>query len=468
MNGKCELGMIGLGVMGRNLLLNMADHHYRVAGYDRDAGKVALLGGYGPNIQTFDNVGDFIVALREPRVVMILVPAGPPVDSVIHDLLPHLTPGDCIVDGGNSFFKDTDLRQRTLAERDIHFLGVGVSGGEEGARHGPSMMPGGPRQAWERVRPIFEAVAAQVDGKPCVNYMGQGSAGHFVKMVHNGIEYGIMRLIADAYDLMKRGMNLNDGELSAVFDQWNGTNLRGFLVEITARIFRKADEKTGKLLVDGILDVARQKGTGMWTSQTAMELHTPVPNIDIAVAMRDLSTLKTERVTASALLSSPATRFDGDKEALLMQLHHALYAGMLITFAQGMALLHVASRSYGYDLNLESVARIWRGGCIIRSALLDLIAAAFRARPDLPNLLLDPAIATELFTWEADFRSVVCVAASQGIPVPGLMSALGYYDSYRSAWLPANLIEAQRDFFGAHGYERIDEKGTFHTEWTND
>ncbi len=466
MNEKCELGMVGLGVMGRNLLLNMADHHYRVAGYDRDAGKVALLGGYGPNIQTFDNVGGFVAALREPRVVMMLVPAGPPVDSVIHDLLPHLTEGDCIIDGGNSFFKDTDLRQRTLAERGIHFLGVGVSGGEEGARHGPSMMPGGPRQAWERVRPVFEAIAAQVDGEPCVSYMGQGSAGHFVKMVHNGIEYGIMRLIADAYDLMKRGMNLNDDELSAVFDQWNGTNLRGFLVGITAHIFRKMDEKTGKRLVDVILDVARQKGTGMWTSQTAMELHVPVPTIDIAVSMRDLSTLKTERVTASNLLGGSATMQVGDKEALLTQMPRALYAGMLITFAQGMALLHVASRSCGYDLNLESVARIWRGGCIIRSALLDPISVAFHAQPDLPNLLLDPAIATELSTRETDLRAVVCAAVAHGIPVPGLMSALGYYDSYRSAWLPANLIEAQRDFFGAHGYERIDEKGTFHTEWT--
>ena len=466
MNEKCELGMIGLGVMGRNLLLNMADHHYRVAGYDSDAGKVALLGGAGPNIQTFGNVGDFIAALREPRVVMMLVPAGPPVDSVIHDLLPHLAPGDCIVDGGNSFFKDTDLRQRTLAEQDIHFLGVGVSGGEEGARHGPSMMPGGLRQAWERVRPVFEAVAAQVDGEPCVSYIGQGSAGHFVKMVHNGIEYGIMRLIADAYDLMKRGMGLNNDELSAVFDQWNGTNLRGFLVEITARIFQKTDAKTDKRLVDGILDVARQKGTGMWTSQTAMELHVPVPTIDIAVSMRDLSTLKTERVAASKLWGSSATMQVGDKKALLMQLQRALYAGMLVTFAQGMALLHVASRSCGYDLNLESVARIWRGGCIIRSTLLDPVAAAFRRRPDLPNLLLDPAIATELSAREADWRSVVCAAVAHGIPVPGLMSALGYYDSYRSEWLPANLIEAQRDFFGAHGYERIGEEGTFHTEWT--
>ena len=389
---KYEIGMVGLGVMGRNLLLNMADHGFTAAGYDIDQTKVEALREESAerNVRGATNVLDFIGLLREPRAIMMLVPAGPPVDSVIKDLLPHLGRGDLIIDAGNSYFKDTNLRAGHLTAKGIHFLGVGVSGGEEGARHGPSIMPGGPKEAYERVRPVFEAVAARVHGQPCVTWLGPGSAGHFVKMVHNGIEYGVMQLIAETYDLMKRGLGLNDDELHDVFSAWNNGELNGYLMEITSHIFSKQDEKTGKRLIDEILDVANQKGTGMWTSQSAMELQVPIPTIDLAVAMRDLSVFAKEREQASAIYQRPLRRFDGDRDTFLAQLDRALYAGMIITYAQGLALLVAASDKYEYHLDLEAVARIWRGGCIIRAALLDDICAAFHARPELPNLLLDP------------------------------------------------------------------------------
>jgi len=396
---------------------------------------------------------------------MMLVPAGAPVDSVIKDLLPHLDKGDLIIDAGNSYFKDTDLRARSLAAKGIQFLGVGVSGGEEGARHGPSIMPGGPKEAYELVRPVFEAAAAKVNGDPCVTWLGPGSAGHFVKMVHNGIEYGIMQLIAETYDLMKRGLDLNDDEMHEVFALWNEGELNGYLVEITSHIFSKQDEKTGKRLIDEILDVAKQKGTGMWTSQSAMELQVPLPTIDLAVAMRDLSVFAKEREQAGAIYQRSLRDFNSDRETFLTQLRHALYASMIITYAQGLELLAVASDKYEYHLDLEAVARIWRGGCIIRAVLLEDICAAFRARGDLPNLLLDPNLSNKVSEHEEDLRRVVCQAAESGVPAPGLMVSLGYLDAYRSAWLPANLIQAQRDYFGAHTYERIDAKGAFHTQW---
>jgi len=468
MNENCELGLVGLGVMGRNLLLNMADHGYVVAGYNRSVEKVAALRGVRPNIHAYEDIAEFVAALKRPRVVMLLVSAGPPVDAVISRLLPHLEAGDCIIDGGNSFFKDTEQRQQLLVKQGIDYLGIGVSGGEEGARHGPCMMPGGPRPAWERIRPLFESIAAQANSESCVRYMGPGSAGHFVKMVHNGIEYGVMGLISETYGFMKRGLGLSNDELGDVFEQWNQTELRSYLVEITAKIFRADDAKTGGRLLDVISDVARQKGTGLWTSQTAMALHTPVPCIDIAVTMRDLSTLKAERVAASKLYNVDLPELGITTVEGIAQLRGALFAGMMMTFAQGMALLHVASKTYGYELDLEAIARIWRGGCIIRAALLDSIAAAFHAQPELPNLLLDPAVAAELVSRVGELRRIVCLAANAGIPVPGFMAALSYIDSYRSARLPANLVEAQRDFFGAHGYERIDEAGTFHTEWSDD
>ena len=464
---RFEIGMVGLGVMGRNLLLNMADHGFSVAGYDKDPSKVEALRNESAErgIQGAADIKEFIGLLRQPRAVMMLVPAGRPVDSVINDLLPHLQEGDLIIDAGNSYFKDTDLRARHLAEKRIQFLGVGVSGGEEGARHGPSIMPGGPQKAYERVRPVFEAAAAKVNGDPCVTYLGPGPAGHFVKMVHNGIEYAVMQLIAETYDLMKRGLGLNDNELLEVYTEWNTGELNGYLVEITAHIFSKTDEKTGKRLIDEILDVAKQKGTGMWTSQSAMELQVPIPTIDVAVAMRNLSAFEEQRERASAVLQRPARHFGGDRTAFLTQLRRALYAAMIITYAQGLAVLSTASDKYEYHLDLEAVARIWRGGCIIRAALLEDIRAAFRAKRDLSNLLLDPNLSQKVMEHQENLRQVVCQAGELGVPAPGLMVSLGYLDAYRSAWLPANLIQAQRDYFGAHTYERIDAKGTFHTEW---
>ncbi|MGO9018769.1 MAG: NADP-dependent phosphogluconate dehydrogenase [Syntrophobacteraceae bacterium] len=462
-----EIGMVGLGVMGRNFLLNMADHGFSVAGYDKDTAKVDALHQEAEqrDARGAADIKGFIALLRSPRAIMLLVPAGPPVDSVVNDFLPLLQPGDLIIDAGNSYFKDTDVRARNLAAKGIHFLGVGVSGGEEGARHGPSIMPGGPKESYERVRPVFEAAAAKVNGDPCVTWLGPGSAGHFVKMVHNGIEYGVMQLIAETYDLMKRGLDLNDDEMHEVYALWNKGELNCYLVEITSHIFAKRDEKTGKRLIDEILDVARQKGTGMWTSQSAMELQVPIPTIDLAVAMRDLSVFAKEREQAGAIYQRSIQRIAGDRNTFITQLGRALYAAMIVTYAQGMAVLTAASDKYGYHLDREAVARIWRGGCIIRAALLEDIRAAFRARPDLPNLLLAPNLSNKVTEHQEDLRQVVCRAAELGVPAPGLMVSLGYLDAYRSAWLPANLIQGQRDYFGAHTYERIDAKGTFHTVW---
>jgi 6-phosphogluconate dehydrogenase len=464
---RYEIGMVGLGVMGRNFLLNMADHGFSVAGFDKDPNQVEALRKESAerNICGAANIQEFIALLRQPRAVMMLVPAGPPVDSVIKDLVPHLDKGDLIIDAGNSYFKDTDVRARNLTAKGIQFLGVGVSGGEEGARHGPSIMPGGPKEAYERVRSVFEAAAAKVNGEPCVTWLGPGAAGHFVKMVHNGIEYGVMQLLAETYDLMKRGLGLNDDEVSEVYASWNKDELNGYLVEITSLIFSKPDEKTGKRLIDEILDVAKQTGTGMWTSQSAMELQVPIPTIDLAVAMRDLSVFEKERAKAGAIYQRSIWRFTGDRDTFLAQLGHALYAAMIITYAQGMALLTAASDKYKYHLDLEAVARIWRGGCIIRATLLEDLCAAFRARRDLPNLLLDPNLSRKVMEHQEDLRQVACQAAGSGVPAPGLMVSLGYLDAYRSVWLPANLIQAQRDYFGAHTYERSDAKGTFHTEW---
>ena len=462
-----EIGMVGLGVMGRNLVLNMADQSFAVAGYDKDKAQVEALKKEtaGRNILSADELKDFIAGLRRPRAIMLLVPAGAPVDSVIKDLLPHLDKGDLIIDAGNSHFKDTDLRARFLAGKGIQFLGVGVSGGEDGARHGPSIMPGGPKEAYERVRPIFEAAAAKVDGQPCVTWLGPGSAGHFVKMVHNGIEYGVMQLIAETYDLMKRGLGLNDDEIGAVYVAWNKGELNGYLVEITGHIFAKKDEKTGKRLIDEIFDVAKQTGTGMWTSESAMELQVPIPTIDLAVAIRDLSKLEKERGQVGIIYQRAVRPLKVERDIFLAHLGRALFAGMIITYAQGMALLAAASNKYGYGLDLEAVARIWRGGCIIRAALLEDILAAIQVKRDLTQLLLDPNLSRKVMEHQEDLRLTVCQAAESGVPVPGLMVSLGYFDAYRSTLLPSNLIQAQRDFFGAHTYERVDAKGTFHTEW---
>lgn len=459
--------MVGLGVMGRNLLFNMADNGYSVAGYDKDMSKVKALTeeADGNDIYSTGDLKDFIGKLRSPRAIMMLVPAGPPVDAVIKEFSDYLQAGDLLIDAGNSYFKDTDLRSSLLEEKKILYMGAGISGGEEGARHGPSIMPGGPVESWERVRPLLEAVSARVDNVPCVTHIGPGSAGHFVKMVHNGIEYALMQIISETYDLLKRYLGFNDDELHAIFKEWNKGPLNSYLIEITADIFDKVDDMTGKRLIDEILDVARQKGTGMWTSQSALELQVPVPTIDIAVILRDMSVYEEERKIASGLYTRPLKKFEGNSDLFLKHLHNSLYASFIIAFAQGMAVLSTASLKYNYSLDPAAIARIWRGGCIIRASLLGDIMNAFLKQPDLSNLLLDEYFSRILNDHEDSLRLVVRNAADAGIPVSALMASLSYLDAYRSAWLPANLIQAQRDYFGAHTYERIDSKGTFHSDW---
>jgi 6-phosphogluconate dehydrogenase len=461
-----EIGLIGLGAMGRNFLLNIAGHNFRVAGYDQDPARVAALSQATGrrDIHGATDLTGFIASLRRPRTVILMVPAGAPVDAVIDDLLAHLEAGDLIVDAGNSHFKDTDARANRLEAKGIQFLGVGISGGEEGARRGPSIMPGGPIEAYERVRPIFEVVAAQVNGEPCVAYLGPGSAGHFTKMVHNGIEYALMQLMAETYDLMKRGVGLNHDELCEYYVGWNKGGMKGYLLEITGHILSQKDGKTGQRLLDQIRGVANEMGAGIWDSQCALELRVPIPTIDAAVAMRHLAALENERATASAVLPRPPQPFPGDRGVFLRQLGRALFAGTIIAFAQGLALLRAASEKYAYGLDLSTVARIWRGGCTIRAAVLEDIREAYRHEPRLCNLLLDPELAKTMLAHQDDLRAVVAVAAQLGLPAPGFMTALSYFDGYRSSWLPANLIQAQHDYFGAHAYERIDAPGTSHTE----
>jgi 6-phosphogluconate dehydrogenase len=465
---KYDIGMIGLGVMGRNFVLNMADHGYSVVGFDKNSDQVEALEKQAGalNVRAVKDIKIFVDLLKKPRAAMMLVPAGPPVDSVIRDLLPYLEPGDLIIDGGNSHFTDTDVRNKALKEKDILYIGTGISGGEHGARFGPSMMPGGSKDAYERVRPIFEAAAAKVDGDPCVTYLGSGSAGHYVKMVHNGIEYGLMQLIAESYDLMKRGLGLSDERLGETFRFWNEGELSGYLMEITGNIFREMDPQTGKYLIEVILDEAKQKGTGMWTSQDAMQIRVPLMTIDVAVGMRNLSALKDQRNAASQMFAELDHSFKGDHIALISELRNALYAAMILTYAQGMSQLHVASQEYGYEFQLEDIARIWRGGCIIRAELLEILREAFQRKPDLPNLLLDESLGKLVDVRQEDMRKIVRTAATLGIPAPGFMASLAYFDAYRSTWLPANLVQAQRDYFGAHTYERVDEKGVFHTQWS--
>jgi 6-phosphogluconate dehydrogenase len=468
--GNCRIGMVGLGVMGRNLLLNMAEHGFIVAGYDKDLEKVKLLRTEGAHlpIQAADDVAGFVSLLKVPRTVMLLVPAGPVVDNVIRDLLPHLQTGDTIIDAGNSHFTDTDLREKTLESKGLHFFGMGVSGGEEGARHGPSMMPGGTLQAYQRVQDILEAASAHVNGIPCVTYLGPHSAGHYVKMVHNGIEYGIMQLIAETYDLLRRGVGLTDDELGALFSAWNEAELNGYLVEITAEIFEKVDEITGKRLVDVVLDSARQLGTGMWTTQDALSLHVPTPTIDIAVTMRNLSGMETQRHAFSQKFGSSIIQAATDRDQTIRLARGGLYASIILTYTQGFSQLDSASKAYQYNLDLSAIARIWRGGCIIRSKLLELIQEAYQQNPGLLNLVLDPKLGRLVSESLDDLREWVQTATRLGIPVPASMASLAYIDSLRSSHLPANLIQAQRDYFGAHTYERVDQRGVFHTQWTKE
>jgi len=465
---QSDIGLVGLGVMGRNLALNMAEHGFSVVGCDKDPAKIEALESETQDlpIRTIEKVGEFKELLHPPKSVMMLVPAGEPVDDVINDLLPVLTEGDIIIDGGNSHFSDTDLRSDQLAKRGIHFLGVGISGGERGARRGPSIMPGGPRKAYDHIRPILEAVAAQVESQPCVAYLGPGSAGHYVKMVHNGIEYGLMQLIAETYHLLAKGLNCSDDKLATIYTSWSDGDLASFLVEITGRIFQKVDERTGRRLIDVILDEAKQKGTGLWSSESALELHVPVPNINAGVEARDLSIYKSLRREESEQLGDLTNGSFEDRGAMIENTRQALHAATVLTYSQGFALLARASDEYQYNLNLADVARIWRDGCIIRSSLLEPIRDAYRRQPQLPHLLEDEKLADVVETHQQGMRSVVAFASQCGIPVPGIMAALSYFDSLRHAWLPANLIQAQRDYFGSHSYERIDRKGSFHTKWS--
>jgi 6-phosphogluconate dehydrogenase len=467
-NKQCDIGLIGLGVMGRNFARNMADQGFAVVGYDRDADqKQALMREKTGNqdLRIAADIKDFLGQLARPRAVMLLVPAGKPVDAVIDELLPHLDAGDLVIDSGNSRFTDTNRRIRRVEDKGLYFMGMGMSGGARGARRGPSLMPGGPRAGYARVRPILEAAAARVGAEPCVAYLGPGAAGHYVKMVHNGIEYGLMQLISETYDLMKRGLGLAPAELHAVYERWNREELNSYLMEITADIFRQQDDRTGQPLIDAILDEAKQKGTGEWTAWEALDLQVPTFNIDAAVMMRDMSQDKNLRQEAGQRLKGPDPRLAGERGPIIEQIKNALYAAMIITYAQGLALLAKASQAYQYNLDLETVARIWRGGCIIRAALLEDIRAAVGANPDLANLLLDGRLGQAVAARENDLREVVRRGAGGGLPIPGLMLALAYFDALRSGWLPANLIMAQRDYFGAHTYERVDDEGTFHTQW---
>ncbi len=537
---NAQFGMIGLGVMGRNFLLNVADNGFSCVGYDLDQEKRQALvtEGSGKAVEAAANVTEFCAKLAKPRKIMLLVPAGKIVDSVINDLLPHIEAGDLIIDGGNSHFTDTDIREAALLEKGIEFMGVGVSGGEEGARHGASIMPGGKKEFYELVRPILETVAAKVGGEPCVAYMGVGSAGHFVKMVHNGIEYGLMQILAETFDFMQRVLGMNYDQMSQTFAEWNNAELNSFLVEITAEVLKKVDDKTQKPLVEMILDKAGQKGTGKWTSQAAMDFGVPIPTIDSAVSMRQISAQKEVRgvvaqkygtlkagankhgigqeqpaqtvssqqepqeakrelaaaeaetvaslqhnTTAAGMSGNQATdnktappvnlqnedlqqQFTENPQEFVEKLKNALLSAFIVTYAQGMSLLQTASAEKEYGLNLSEIAKIWRGGCIIRSALLEEMRRAFADNADLPNLILDEKFAEILNQNREDWRDVTEQFTRSCVPALCLSSALSYFDAFRSERLPANLTQAQRDFFGAHTYQRIDEEGIFHTpDW---
>ncbi len=464
-----KFGVVGLGVMGASLARNIESKGFPVAGYDVNAAKTkAFLDGpaKGTSVTGADSPAALMAVLEKPRRILFMVPAGPAVDSVIAHLKPHLEQGDILIDGGNSLFSDTDRRCRELEAEGLHFVGAGVSGGEEGALRGPSIMPGGAPAAWEALAPIFRAIAAKADdGEPCVEYMGPRGAGHYVKMVHNGIEYGDMQLIAETYDVLHRGAGLAPHDLSALFAEWNESELRSYLIEITAQIFARIDDDTGRPLVDMILDEAQQKGTGKWMTQNALDVGAPVPTITAAVDARILSALKTERVAASRVLGGPPSTFTGDRQRLVEAARQALYASKITSYAQGLALLRYASKEYGYAIDPGLVAKIWRAGCIIRAAMLSDIRDAFRDTRDLVNLLLDDTFAEAVGSRQEAWRYVVQTAVGLGIPVPALSASLAYYDAYRTARLPANLTQAQRDFFGAHTYRRVDSDGVFHTQW---
>ena len=462
-----DFGLVGLGVMGQNFILNVADKGFTAFGHDLDPEKVKALreaGGDTARVDASDKPEAFIASLKKPRKIMLLVPAGKIVDSVIEGLLPLLDKGDIIIDGGNSFFTDTDRREASLKEKGIHFFGAGVSGGAEGARRGPSIMPGGSRSAYKEVKPIFEAVAAKFNGEPCVAYLGPKSAGNYVKMVHNGIEYGLMQLTSEVYDLLKHAGGLSNDALHSVFARWNKGRLQSFLVEITAHIFKQPDPLGEGRLVDKILDKAKQKGTGKWTSQNAMDLGIPIPTIDMAVSMREISALKSQRLVAAQAYKRPKAE-PLAADALEEFAEHALYFSFMVTYAQGMHQLAEASGEYGYELDLGTIAKIWRAGCIIRAGLLEDITKAYEEDAGLVNFLLSPAFIPKVSEAAGGARQLVAYGARNGFPLPAMSSSLAYFDAYTSERLPLNLIQAQRDYFGSHTYERTDRDGIFHTDW---
>jgi 6-phosphogluconate dehydrogenase len=467
---KQQFGLIGLGVMGQNLVLNVERNGFSVAVYNRtpETTKEYIAGkALGKKIHPTYSLEEFVGALEKPRRLMLLVKAGPPVDATIAQLAPHLDKGDLIIDGGNSYYADTERRGRELEARGLSYFGMGVSGGEEGALWGPSLMPGGSEAAYKEVEPIAKAIAAkaQEDGAPCVTYLGPGGSGHYVKMIHNGIEYGDMQLIAESYDLLQQALGLTAQDFHEIFSEWNRGELSSFLIEVTAKVFKKIDEGSGKPLVDMILDKAGQKGTGKWTTQNALDLAAAIPTITAAVDARILSSQKDERVHAAKILSGPKAKFKGEAKELIEAVRAALYASKICSYAQGLSLLKKASDEYKYNLKLGEIAKIWRAGCIIRARLLHDITVAYQRDPQLPNLLLDSEFQQAVASRQEAWRYAVRTAVELGVPLAAMSASLAYYDAYRSARLPANLIQAQRDYFGAHTFERVDQPGVFHASW---
>lgn len=464
---KAQFGMVGLGTMGRNLVLNIADHGFAVCGYDRDVAQQQRLTteAAGKPVTAVSSMQQLVDSLEKPSKIMLLVPAGKIVDAVLAELVPLLQKDDIVIDGGNSHFTDTDRRYTQLQQSGIHFMGMGVSGGEEGARLGPSMMPGSNEQSFNAVKNILESIAAKTEDGPCVTFIGNGAAGHYTKMVHNGIEYAMMQLISEVYGLLKNAGGLSDEELQKTFAGWNKTELQGFLIEITADVFLKKDDKTGALLVDMILDKAKQKGTGMWTSQSAMDLNVPIPVIDAAVSMRYLSAMKDERMVTAEKYHFPENTVLVNKDQLVADCKAALQFAFILAYAQGLHLLHEASKAFNYNINIAEVVRIWRGGCIIRSSLLNEIRKAYAENSTLNNIIHSSVFTESLKNMRDAAEQICSIALKNKIPVAAFAASLNYFDAYCTAKLPANLIQAQRDFFGAHTYERTDAPGSFHTDW---
>jgi 6-phosphogluconate dehydrogenase len=469
---KAQFGMIGLGVMGENLALNIEEHGFPVAVWNLEGEWVDrfLAANPGKQLVGTKTFADFVAALERPRRIMMMIKAGKPVDMTIDAIAPHLEEGDILIDGGNSWFKETQERTARLKAQNLHFVGSGVSGGEEGARRGPSLMPGGSKESWEAIRPVFEAIAARSDSGPCVTYVGPDGAGHFVKMVHNGIEYGDMQLIAEAYEMLRRGAGMTAGELAGVFDEWNRGRLESFLIEITAKIFRVKDPDTGDALVDHVLDKAGQKGTGKWTAQVALDLGVSIPTIAAAIDARVISSMKDERVAASRLLSGapPPSAPSSDRTQFINDVHDALYASKICSYAQGMALIRAGSDEWKWGIELREMARIWKAGCIIRARFLDPIMRAYERAAALPNLLVDEAFRAEITAAQPAWRRAVAFAQTNGIAAPAMSASLAYFDAYRTADLPQNLTQAQRDYFGAHTYQRNDrgpDAPFVHTKW---